>query len=73
MKTHISSKFKSHLPLIHEAVRGTQDLRSNQKVYKKIYKYYKDLGAPFCGDVHEDYEVVLDLLYEDGISGEGEE
>ena len=69
MATYIKSKFKSHMPLLHEAVQGTKDLRSNQKVYKKIYKYYKELGAPLNGDVHEDYEVVLDLLYEDGITG----
>ena len=65
MTTFIASKFKSHLPLIQEAIDGTSDLRSNQKVYKKIYKYYKDLGINFSGDSHHDYEMVLDCLYED--------
>ena len=65
MTTYISTKFKSHLPLIQEAIDGTSDLRSNQKVYKKIYKYYKDLGVNFSGDSHNDYEMVLDCLYED--------
>ena len=65
MSTYISNKFKSHLPLIREAVNGDTDLRSNQKIYKKIYKYYKDQGVNFTGDVHTDYEIVLDYLYED--------
>tara|TARA_A100001011_G_scaffold320545_1_gene341156 strand:+ start:207 stop:410 length:204 start_codon:yes stop_codon:yes gene_type:complete len=65
MTTYIASKFKAHMPLMKEAVEGTVDLRSNQKIYKKIYKYYKDLGVRFTGDSHEDYETVLDCLYED--------
>jgi len=65
MTTYIASKFKAHLSFIREAIDGTQDLRGNQKVYKKIYKYYKDLGVNFCGDSASDYELVLDCLYED--------
>ena len=65
MTTYIASKFKSHLELIQEAIDGTSDLRTNQKVYKKIYKHYKDLGVNFSGDSHYDYELVLDCLYED--------
>ena len=65
MTTYIATKFESHLPFLEEAVRGIKDLRSNQKVYKKIYKYYKDMGINFSGDSHSDYEVILDCLYED--------
>ena len=65
MTTYITTKFKSHLGLIQEAIDGTSDLRSNQKLYKKIYKYYKEMGINFSGDSHSDYEVVLDCLYED--------
>ena len=62
---HLTSKFSSHLPFIREAINGSQDLRSNQKLYKKIYKYYKDLGVRFTGDTAADYETLLDCLYED--------
>ena len=68
MTTYIASKFESHLPFLEEAVRGIKDLRSNQKVYKKIYKYYKDQGVVFTGDSQEDYEIVLDYLYDEGIN-----
>ena len=61
----ILTKFSSHLTDIREAIDGTSDLRSNQKLYKKIHKYYKDLGVIFTGDTNNDYETVLDCLYED--------
>lgn len=65
MATHLISKFEKYMPLIREAVNGNEDLRSHQKVYKKIYKYYKDLGVNFTGDAHTDYDVLMDCLYED--------
>ena len=67
MTKSVATKFKSHLPALQEAVRGIYDLRYNQKVYKKVYKYYKDLGVNFIGDSAADYDVILDLLYEEGI------
>ena len=65
MTTHLVRKFESHLPQIREAINGDSDLRSNQKLYKKIYKYYKDLGVIFSGDSAADYDTLLDCLYED--------
>jgi hypothetical protein len=65
MATHISKKFSTHLPVIREAVSGDSDLRDNHKLYKKIYKYYKDLGVIFTGDSETDYDTVLECLYED--------
>ena len=65
MTAHITSKFSSHLDVLREAVDGESDLRRNQKLYKKIYKYYKDLGVIFTGDSNIDYNTVLDCLYED--------
>ena len=53
------------MPLIREAISGNLDLRTNQKVYKKVFKYYKDLGVIFSGDSESDYDVLLDCLYED--------
>ena len=64
---YLPSKFDSYRPVLQDAVRGIKDLRYNQKVYKKIYKYYKDLGINFIGDSASDYDAILDLLYDDGI------
>ena len=65
MATTIEHKFSTHLPVIREAVNGDTDLRTNHKLYKKIYKYYKDLGVIFSGDSQVDYDTLLDCLYED--------
>ena len=62
----ITTKFKAHLPEIWDAVEGDIDLRSaNQKLYKKIYKYYKNCGVIFTGDSDVDYNVIINYLYED--------
>ena len=65
MATHFINKFNSHLTTIREAIEGQSDLRQNRKLYKKIYKYYKDVGVVFSGDDYTDYETVLDCIYED--------
>lgn len=65
MATHLLHKFNSHLPTIREAIDGDTDLRQNHKLYKKLYKYYKDLGVIFSGDSQVDYDTLLDCLYED--------
>lgn len=65
MTTHITNKLSTHLPLLREAINGSVDLRTNRKLYKKVYKYYKDLGINFSGDASSDYETLLDCLYED--------
>jgi len=61
----MTHKFSSHLPDIQEAIDGHLDLRKNHKLYKKIYKYYKEMGVIFTGDSNIDYDTVLDCLYED--------
>lgn len=65
MATHLLHKFNTHLPAIREAIDGDTDLRRNHKLYKKLYKYYKDLGVIFSGDSQVDYDTLLDCLYED--------
>ena len=50
---------------IGAAVDGALDLRKEQKIYRKICKYYKDLGITLTGDAENDYNLILDCLYED--------
>ena len=61
----MTHKLSKYMDTIRPAMDGNLDLRKEQKVYKKICKYYKDLGAHFSGDSEEDYNLVLDCLYED--------
>ena len=61
----MAHKLLKYMEVIRPAVDGTEDLRENQKVYKKVYKYYKDLGVRFTGDAEADYDLLLDCLYED--------
>ena len=64
MSTQFTNKFNTHLPIIREALSGQDDLRQNRKLYKKIYKYFKDKGISFTGDDSYDYETVLECIYE---------
>ena len=61
----MAHKLSKYLEYIRPAVDGRDDLRENQKVYKKVHKYYKDLGVTFTGDTEADYDLLLDCLYED--------
>lgn len=58
-------KLFKYYEAIKPAVNGVEDLRDNQRVYKKVYKYYKELGINFSGDAESDYNLLLDCLYED--------
>lgn len=61
----MAHKLSRYMDSIGAAVDGALDLRKDQKTYKKIYKYYKDLGITFTGDAENDYDLILDCLYED--------
>lgn len=64
--TRIAKKFNAHLTEIRDAIDGADDLRSsNQKLYRKICKYYKHEGINFVGDSDTDYSLIINLLYED--------
>lgn len=65
MSAHITHKLSTYLPDLREAVNGATDLRKNRKLFKKVHKYYKDLGVNFSGDDSLDYDTLLDCLYED--------
>ena len=61
----MAHKLHKYMECIRPAVDGLSDLRHNQKVYKKVWKYYKELGINFTGDAENDYDLILDCLYED--------
>lgn len=63
--TTVISKFTTQLPELRSALDEEVDLRSNRKLYKKLYKFYKDQGVIMTGDSDTDYSIILELLYED--------
>ncbi len=65
-RSHFSHKFRTSLSIFQEAVNRKIDLdHQNQKLYKKVLKFYRNSGVQFYNDPYDDYELVLDLLSED--------
>lgn len=58
-------KFEEHLPSLESAANGEMDLRSNYKLYNKVYRFYTKEGVVFTGDAAIDYNMVINYLYED--------
>lgn len=64
MTTQFISKFNSSLTDILDTIESGEDLRRNRKLYKKIYKYFKDQGVVFTGNDSIDYDRVIECIYE---------
>jgi len=63
----LTEKFKSKdLDTLRNAAKGEifLDVKS-PKLFKKIRKYYESNGVIFSGDPLDDYEMLMDYLYED--------
>jgi hypothetical protein len=62
----ILSKFKKDIQTLKSAANGEIYLDvKNPKLYKKIRKYYQNEGVIFSGDPVDDYEILIDYLYQD--------
>lgn len=60
------SKFKKDIQTLKNAVDGKIYLDvKNPKLYKKVRKYYQNEGVIFSGDPIDDYEILIDYLYQD--------
>jgi hypothetical protein len=60
------SKFKKDIQTLKNAVDGKIYLDvKNPKLYKKVRKYYQNEGVIFSGDPMDDYEILIDYLYQD--------
>ena len=63
--SRLARKFESQLETLYGAAEGSVDLRTNQKLFKKIHKFYKSEGVVFTGDSSLDYNMIVSYLYED--------
>lgn len=64
--TELKNKFRKSIGIFQDAINRTIELDYSQpKLYKKVRKYYEEVGVEFTGDSVEDYQLVLDCLAED--------
>ena len=59
-------KFKKDVSTLRSAANGDiyLDVKS-PKLYKKVRRYYENNGVVFSGDPLDDYEMLMDYLYQD--------
>ena len=59
-------KFKKDISTLRSAANGDiyLDVKS-PKLYKKVRRYYENNGVVFSGDPLDDYEMLMDYLYQD--------
>ena len=59
-------KFKKDENVLRGAANGEIHLGiKNPKLYKKVMKFYQAEGIVFSGDPVDDYEMLIDYIYED--------
>lgn len=62
----LTSKFKKDIQTLKLAANGEIHLGiKNPKLYKKVKRYYEQNGVVFSGEPQDDYEILIDYLYED--------
>jgi len=62
----LTSKFKKDIQILRSAANGEIFLDvKNPKLYKKIRRYYENTGVVFSGDPMDDYEILMEYIYND--------
>ena len=62
----LRTKFRKSTGIFQDAINRTIELDYSQpKLYKKVRRFYEDLGVSFTGDPVEDYQIVLECLQQD--------
>jgi len=63
----LTEKFKTKdISILIAASKGDFFLDvKNPKLYKKVRRYYESEGVVFSGDPLDDYEMLMDYLYQD--------
>ena len=67
----LTSRFKKDLQTLRAAANGEIYLDvKNPKLYKKVKRYYNNENVEFTGDTGEDYEILMDCIFQDLESAE---
>ena len=62
----LTEKFKKDISTLRAAANGDIYLDvKNPKLYKKVRRFYENNGVVFSGDPLDDYEMLMDYLYQD--------
>jgi hypothetical protein len=62
----LSEKFKKEIQTLRGAANGDFYLDvKNPKLYKKVRRYYENEGVVFSGDVLDDYDILMDHVFQD--------
>ena len=62
----LTSKFKKDVQTLRGAANGEFYLDvKNPKLYKKVRRYYESEGVVFSGDPLDDYEMLMEYVYQD--------
>ncbi len=67
----LTSRFKKDVQTLRSAANGEIYLDvKNPKLYKKVKRYFNNEGIEFTGDTGEDYEILMDCIFNDLASSE---
>jgi hypothetical protein len=62
----LTSKFKKDIQTLRSAANGEFYLDvKNPKLYKKVKRYYENEGVIFSGDVGDDYDILMEYIFND--------
>jgi hypothetical protein len=62
----LTSKFKKDVSTLRSAANGDFYLDvKNPKLYKKVKRYYENEGVVFSGDPLDDYEILMEYVFND--------
>lgn len=62
----LTSKFKKDIQTLRNAANGEILLDvKNPKLFKKVRRYYENEGVVFSGDPLDDYEILMEYIYND--------
>lgn len=62
----LTTKFKKDVQILRLAANGEIYLDvKNPKLYKKVRRYYENEGVVFSGDPLDDYEMLMEYVYND--------
>ena len=62
----LTAKFKKDIQTLKSAANGESYLDvKNPKLFKKVRRFYESNGVIFSGDPLDDYEILMEYIYND--------